>query len=195
MKIFRLKPLFIFFSIATALVARAQLKLPVTDNDFKNNLSKVISGYSNQFLSLKGDTLSSGPQTIEFSSRLDFKQAKENFITEYKSQKPIYSWQAVILNTEDFEEASKKYKWLCNQLTVMKVKLLDGSYSLTGTYNAPDESKQFSAGIFKLTPTISHLAKLKIEARMEFEFPEWKVNLLVYEKEREDNEQGNANDD
>jgi hypothetical protein len=30
---------------------------------------------------------------------------------------------------------------------------------------------------------------------MQFEFPEWKIHLVVYEREREDNEQGDINGD
>jgi hypothetical protein len=33
------------------------------------------------------------------------------------------------------------------------------------------------------------LKKMKVEVSMQFEFPEWKVLVLVYEKEREDTEQ------
>jgi hypothetical protein len=39
------------------------------------------------------------------------------------------------------------------------------------------------------------MPKLKIEASMQFQFPEWRVSLLVYEREREDNEQGDINGD
>lgn len=190
MKIVHPKLLFIFFSIAV-LTTKAQLKFPVTNNDLRINLAKIISDYPNQFASLKGDTITSNPQIIEFASKLDFKEARENSITEYKSQKPFYSWQGVLLTTENFEEASKKYKWICNQLKVMTVKLEGGySFTLSGAYAAPDESKKFSSSIFKLTPNASNMPKLKIETIIQFEFPQWKVGLLVYEKEREDNEQG-----
>jgi len=176
--------------------SHAQLKFPVTNNELRNNLSRVISDFPSQFSALKGDTISSSPQTIEFATRLDFKEAENNSIIEYKSaHNPIYSWQAVLLNTEDFEEASKKYKWLYNQLKVMTVKLEEYSFTLSGEYDAPDESKKFSSSIFKLTPNASNLPKLKIEASMQFEFPEWKVSLLVYEREREDNERGDINGD
>ncbi len=39
------------------------------------------------------------------------------------------------------------------------------------------------------------MPKLKIEASMQFEFPEWKVNLLVYEKEKEDKDRGDIMED
>lgn len=180
-----------------SLQSHAQLKFPVTNNELRNNLSKVISDFPNQFSALKTDTISSGPQTIEFATRLDFKEAENNSIVEYRSaNNPLYSWQALLLNTENFEEASKKYKWLYNQLKVMTVKLEGGySFTLSGDFDAPDESKKFSSSIFKLTPNASNMPKLKIEASMQFEFPEWKVSLLVYEKEREDSERGDINGD
>ena len=182
--------------ILAGLVSYSQLKFPVTNNDLRTNLSKIISDYPNQFGSLKGDTIAIHPQTIEFSSRLDFKEAPQNSIILYKSQKPVYSWQGVLVNTEDFDEASKKYKWLYNQLKVMTVKLESGySFTLSGEYDAPDESKKFSSSIFKLTPNAGNMPKLKIEASMQFEFPEWKVMLVVYEREREDIERGHINGD
>lgn len=182
--------------VIAGLTAKAQLKFPVTNNDLRNNLSKIISDYPNQFASLKGDTITSNPQTIEFASKLNSKEVKENLITQYKSSKPVYSWQGLLLNTENFEEASKKYKWLYNQLQVMTVKLEGGySFTLSGNYDAPDENKKFFSSVFKLTPNASNMPKLKIEASMQYEFPEWKVNLLVYEKEREDNERGAINGD
>lgn len=176
------------------MTAQAQIKFPVTNNDLRNNLEKVISGFPEHFSGLIGDTLADNPQTIEFASRLDFKGAKENSITEYKSRKPIYSWQAVLLDTEEFEDAAKKYKWLCNQLKVMTVKLDGGySFSLSGDYQEADESRKFSTSVFSLMPRATNMPKLKVEASIQFEFPEWKVSLLVYEKEREDNERGDIN--
>ena len=170
-------------------------KLPVTSNDLRNSLSKVITDYVDGFASLKGDTISVSPQSIEFTSKLNFQGGEENTITQYNSKNQIYSWQALVLTTEDFEEASKKYKWLYNQLKVMTVKVQEYSFTMSGNYDAPDESKKFFTSIFKLTPNASNMPKLKIEAAMQFEFPEWKINLRVYEREREDNEQGDIYSD
>jgi hypothetical protein len=170
-------------------------KFPVTNNDLRTTLSKVITDYVDGFASLKGDTISANSQSIEFSTKLSFLGSTDNTITQYKSKSQVYSWQAVLLTTEDFEEASKKYKWMYNQLKVMTVKVQEYSFTLSGDYDAPDESKQFFTSIFKLAPNASNMPKLKIEVGMQFEFPEWKVNLRVYEREREDNEQGDIFND
>ena len=177
------------------LQSHAQVRAPFTNNDLRTNLSKVLSDYVMGFSSLKADTLTLSPQTVEFTTSLDCKGCEENSITQYNSKNKIFSWQAVLLTSEDFEESSKKYKWLSNQLKVMTVKVQNYSFTLSGDYNAPDESKNFCSTIFKLTPNASNMPRLKIEASMQFQFPEWKVRLLVYEREREDNEQGDINGD
>ncbi|MFL5774444.1 MAG: hypothetical protein ACJ75F_14875 [Flavisolibacter sp.] len=187
-----------FYLLIIAMMANfdlnAQVRFPVTKNDLRNNLEKIISDYPYGFGSLKGDTLYENPQTIEFASRLDFKTAEENSITEYKSAHPVYSWSATLLTTEDFNEASTKYSWLNNQLKVMSLTFQGSySYSLTGSPEPASETRKFSSGIFSLMPRARDLPKIKIETSITFEFPEWKVKLMVYEKEREDDERGNPN--
>lgn len=183
--------LFACFLLFFTLEARAQLRAPVTNNDLRNNLEKIINDYPNSFSSLRGDTLEIKAQSIEFTTLLDFRMAPENWITQYSSDKPVYSWQALMLTTEDSEEAIKKYKWLFKQLKAMTINLDGGySFSLDGEYEEPDQSKEFFSCILKLTPNASNMPKLKVEASLIYQFPEWKVSLLVYEKEREDHERG-----
>lgn len=173
--------------IFTGLQSKAQFRIPVTNNDLRSNLSSVITDYPRGFSTLRGDTLSIDAQTVVYNSTLDFKGAEHSTIVEYRALQPVYSWQGLLLSTDDFEEAAKKYKWLINQLKVMTVKVEDYSFTLSGDFNEPDESKQFCSSIFKLTPNASNMPKLKVEASLEFVFPaEWHVRLLVYERERED---------
>jgi hypothetical protein len=185
-----------FALLITAGSVQAQLRVPVTNNDLRTNLSKVVSDFPDGFPTLKGEVVDDNPQTVEYRSLLDFKSAESNSIIRYKSLRPVYSWQASILSTEDFDEAAKKYKWLCGQLKVMTIKMEGGiSFTLSGKYEEPAETKKFFSSIYKLTPNASSMPKLKIEASMQFEFPEWKVNLLVYEKEKEDKDRGDVMED
>ena len=66
----------------------------------------------------------------------------------------------------------------------------DYSYSLAGEYDKPDESKKFSTTVFHLFPNASNLPKVKVELSLQYELLEWKIYLLVYQKEREDEERG-----
>jgi hypothetical protein len=169
----------------------AQLKLPLKNNALKTDLEQVIDDYPKEFATLKGSVQAENPQTVEYNSQLKFSGSESCIITRYTGAKAIYSFQAVMLTTEDFETAVKKYKWLFNQLKGMTVKVnRDYTFSLAGNYESPEESRKFTSSIFHMLPSAVNVPKLKIEVSLQFEFPEWKVNLLVYEKEREDDERG-----
>jgi hypothetical protein len=177
--------------LCLALSAHAQLRVPFTNNDLRNNLQKVITSFFDDLNSIKAAVITSNPQTIEYATSLHFEGAEQNTITQYNASRPIYSWQAVLLSTEDFDEASKKYKWLYNQLKTMTISASNGyTFSLDGDYDPPVESKKFSGSIFQLIPGATSLPKLKIEAGLQYYFPEWKITLTVYQKEREDTERG-----
>jgi hypothetical protein len=111
-------------------------------------------------------------------------------IVKYSTDlKPVYSWQTVLLTTEDYEEAAKKYKAVYSQLKGMNVKYVVDNYTLRGEYEAPDESRGFATSVLTPAHPPAALKKLKVEVSMQFEFPEWKVSVMVYEKEKEDDEQ------
>lgn len=172
--------------------ATAQLKVPGTGNsDVRNALEKVINDYPKAFASLKGEVIANNPQTVEYESLLSFKTAEKNTITQYSGKNPVYSWQAQMFTTEEFETAAKKYKSFYTQLKGMNIRLnRDYDYKLDGEYSKPEESKKFSSTVFRLLPNASYLPKVKVELSLQYEFPEWKIYLMVYQKEREDNERG-----
>lgn len=175
-----------------AVSLKAQLKLPGTGNpDVRNALEKVIGDFPKEFANLKGEVAATNPQTVEYESLLNFKSAERNIIIQYSGKTPVYSWQAHMFTAEEFEVAAKKYKALFSQLKGMNLKLnRDYDYSLAGEYDKPDESKKFSSSVFNLSPNASYLPKVKVELSMQYELMEWKIYLLVYQKEREDSERG-----
>ena len=177
--------------LCSAIAAQSQLvKLPI-NNAFRTDVQKVVEEYPHQFTSIRGEVVNKNPQTVEYASLLIPDGAQESVITKYSSrQKPIYSWQAVMLTTEDYETAVKKYKWLFNQLKGLNVKYVADLYTLRGEYEVPDESRKFTVSTLVLSHPPTPFRKLKVDVSMTFEFPEWKVSMLVYEKEKEDDERG-----
>ncbi len=121
--------------------------------------------------------------------------AEESSIVKYSAnRKAIYSWQAILLTTENFEEAVKKYKWLFYQVKGMNIKYVADQYTLEGKYEEPVETLKFTTSVLSVAFPPSRFQKLKIEVSMHFEFPVWKVGLSIYEKEREDHERGDISE-
>lgn len=155
------------------------------------SLSLVIVDYTNQFKQYIGEPLTSNPQTEEFGSEICVAGAEQCTITRYSSKgKPVYSWQARMPVTDDFAKAKKLYKELFQQAQQTVVNLDGKTFRLTGTYQEPDESLRFHSLI--LTPDIKDrsLKNLKLEILLEADMLEWGVRIILYEKERQDEERG-----
>ncbi len=178
-----------FLSITSA----AQLKLPVI-NGIGSDIKKVLQDFPNQFNNLKGEMLVQNPQSTDYACNFKVNGAEESSVTQYSSKKyAIASWQTVMLTTDDFDEARKIFRSLFNQLNNLSTQMTGGAVlHFKGKYEQPVEEKKFSSVIFSTENKNTSFEKLKIELSMQYELLEWKVRVLVYEKEREDNERGSV---
>ncbi|HVK97115.1 MAG TPA: hypothetical protein VM368_04815 [Flavisolibacter sp.] len=188
-------PILLTFFIFLSLPSSAQLKRSFTNSELSMALEKVIVDMPNRFAQLKGPVIAENPQSTEYATLLKLNSVESNSIVKYSGNLPVYSWMATVLSTESFEDAVKKYKGLFQQLQIMNLKLHnDFYYTLAGNYVPPSDTKKFCSSIFKLKPDLDIIADLKVDVTMQYEFPEWKVNLIVYQGEREDYESGSLID-
>ncbi|MEO8405525.1 MAG: hypothetical protein ABI480_13045 [Chitinophagaceae bacterium] len=181
---------FFTFLILVLNVSSAQLSsLSLRKNDILSGIEQVIRDYPNQFKNIIGELITENPQSADYRCTVKIDNTEESFITKYTAtDKEIYSWQALVLTTENFEEAKRKFKSLFNELNN---RLIDAAY-LKGTYEAPAEEKKFTNVLFSFPTSDENFKKLKVELVMEAALMEWKVRLLIYDRERADNEHGPA---
>jgi len=86
-------------------------------NSLQTDIAKVLSDYPNGFKNISGELVMDNPQTAEFESKISMKEAVKCRVFKYSSNtKDIYSWEAEMLRTDDFEEASKKFRAIYNSL-------------------------------------------------------------------------------
>lgn len=96
-----------------------------------------------------------------------------------------------MLSTENFEKAKLKFRQLFGQLNNLSVRPGGGSsYQLKGVYEVPKEEMKFTSVVFSLSPENEGVKKLKTEVTLQYEMLEWKVRVIVYDREREDYERG-----
>lgn len=172
----------------------AQLKLP-TINGIAADIKKVIQDYPNRFINLMGEVSSENTQSTDYLCNFKVNGAEAAFVTRYSAKKEVCSWEALMLTTESFEKAKQKYKSLFNQLNNLPVVPAPGKISyLKGGYEPPVEEKKFSAILFELAPEAA-AKKLKVEITLQYQAPmEWLVKVLVYDREREDDQRGETID-
>lgn len=190
-----MKP-YLLISIVVTCFFHSVLGQPLSvKNNFQSDLKIVIGDYPNHFKSLAGEKLQDNTQTADFACSVPMKDALECKVTKYSSTtKEIYSWQALMIKTEDFEEASKKFRSLYTSIQNITVNIGGSKYVLKGKYSQPTESMKFTSVIFDAGKENPQLQKLKVELLMEAEMLEWVVKVLVYEKEKEDDERGPSTD-
>ena len=171
--------------------AGAQLKLPGM-NGVGNDVKKVIEDYPNRFINLMGEVIAENAQSTDYQCNFKVNGAEEVIITRYSAKKQVCSWKARMLTTESFEKARQKFKALFNQLNNLSVDMGEGkTFHLKGKYEAPEEKKKFGTVLFSFEPSLEAVKKLKVEVSLQFVEPmEWRVEVLVYDKDREDDERG-----
>jgi hypothetical protein len=167
-------------------VASSQLKLNA-GSSVATDVKKVIEDYPNNFSNLTGDVIIQNPQSTDYRCNFKVTGAEESFITRYAAgKKPIVSWEALMLTTEDFETAKKKFKTLYSQLNNLAV----AGSRLKGTYEAPAEGTDFTTVVFSFDPKEESTKKIRVELIMEAQMMDWKVKILVYDRDRNDDERG-----
>ncbi len=160
-------------------------------NSFRATLTSIVNDYPNQFKNLLGDLLVENPQSTDFSSKLNISGAVSSVITKYSAAGiDVYSWEALILITDDFAAASKKFTSLFGSINNLTATLEGRNVVFKGASLNPIEEKKFSSIRFQLADTNSKYKKLKIELLLEAAMLEWTVRVLIYETEREDDERG-----
>jgi hypothetical protein len=168
----------------------AQIRFPVPTG-IRADLQKVVDEYPAQFAAIRGEVVDRNPQSTEYRSKVKVANAPQCSIIAYSSgSKPVYSWQALVYATEEYDAAAKKYRWLYQQIKGANLFYLKDQYTLRGSYQEADESRGFAVSTLALVSPPTAYQKLRVDVSMQFEFPEWKVQLLVYDKEREDSEAG-----
>lgn len=179
----------VFLILLPAYFLSAQL-LPVK-NPFKADLAKVIGDYHNHFKNLLGEVLEENTQSTDYRSKLILKDAEECTITRYSATgKEIYSWQAVMLKTENFDEAAKKFRTLYTSINNLSVQVNGTHIVFKSDFNKPAEEKKICSIVFEPADKKNGNLKIRIELSLQSGMYDWTLNILVYEKEREDDERG-----
>ena len=92
--------------------ANAQLHVSFKiSNEISPVLSKVIHDYPNYFNNIKGDVLENDPQITNYTCLLNIKDMEPGIITQYgREAEHQFSWSNVLLQTEDYNEAKRKFR-------------------------------------------------------------------------------------
>lgn len=181
----------LFFIILFCHAGQAQI-LPVK-NALQADLARVLEDYPNHFKNMLGELRTGNPQSEQYVSEIKIKDAIECTITKYSAEgKEIWSWEALMLQTDDFNNAEKKFRALYQSIQNLSVNAGSGKTVFKGTYEKPTEEKGFTSIVFKPGQENGTLKKLRVDLSIQNELLEWVVKVTVYDVEREAHEKGES---
>lgn len=166
--------------------SQSPLKLPAI-SPLPGDVKKLVTDYPNRFANAIGDEIAKNPQATDYNCSIKISGAHKSVITLYSSVSGnSVGWEGEMLVTENFEEAKKKYNSLYNQLNGLSI---DG-FQFKGKYDEPVEEKKFAGSVLSPDKTVNGFTRIRLEISLQSELLEWKVKILLYDREREDNERG-----
>ena len=194
LKFHLMKPLTAIFIFTLFVFSLSAQVIPIK-NTFQTDIGKVISDYPNGFKNITGDELVKNPQSTEYECLVTVKDAIKCRLIKYSSNvKEIFSWEAEMLKTDDFEAASKKFRTIYNSLQHLSVDINGSPVIFKGDYIKPSESIKFTTIVLDPGAKTPELKHLKLALIMETEMLDWVIRIQVYDKEREDKERGREKD-
>ncbi|MBC7827485.1 MAG: hypothetical protein H7122_07060 [Chitinophagaceae bacterium] len=163
----------------------------VFTNDVNAALQRVIQDYPNHFANLKGAQVTGNPRTVQYHSIVEVPGSLNCVLTQHSAtNKELYSWKCVMLESEKFVDAKSKFTELYNQIRNTIVKMEgEKPFILNGKYETPTDERKFTTIVFQLLPATGDMQKLKVELTLQQYINDWKVILTVYDDERKNDEQ------
>jgi hypothetical protein len=174
----------LLFSVSTKAQLGFNLKV---SNEISPVLSKVIHDYPNYFNNIKGDILENDPQITNYTCLLNIKDMEPGIITQYgRDAEHQYSWSNVLLQTESFDEAKRKFHLFYADIKKTSAIIRNTLVKLNANYEEPDENKNFCNILFNVEPDVDDIKNLVVDLNMQYEMGEWKIIVSFYKKEDEE---------
>jgi len=194
LKFHLMKPLTATFTFILFVFSLSAQVIPIK-NAFQTDIANVLSDYPNGFKNIIGDEIKQNPQSIEFECLVTVKDAIKCRLIKYSSNvKDIYSWEADMIKTDDFEAASKKFRSLYNSLQHLSVNINGSTAVFKGDYIKPSEAIKFTTIVLDAGDKTPEFKKLKLGLVLETDMLDWVIKIQVYEQEREDKDRGPSKD-
>lgn len=160
---------------------------------FSDSLNKIILDYKTNFKQVQGDLLSTEPEASIYLSKNCLQGSKKCIIKRFKSTEDLSaSWQALMYNCEDEQEAKKMYKKIYNQVKGVKVNGIDKmTTTFIGKMDDMDDNMRFFSSSLRLKTDNVYYKDMIVDIELTNSYVGWEVSINVYRKKLLEVEEGN----
>jgi hypothetical protein len=182
------KAFFSIFFLCNSLISHAQLYKPFHASPaFTDSLTRIVADFSNNFYNIQGKELIPQEGIEVYQSKISLPGALHCVIYRFHSQLDTSaSWQAIMYEGNNYDEAMKIYKNSYLQLTKSKMKWNDGkAASFVGGLEIPDENVRFSNTLLQLNITDFFYRNFYAEIEITSDYNGWEVHVNLHAKKED----------
>jgi hypothetical protein len=157
---------------------------------FNDSLTKVVFDFRNNFKQIQGKELVPQPGMEVYQSQISLPGASHCAIYRFHSQTDTTaSWQAVMYEGDDYEEAVKIYKNTYRLVNKSRIKWIDRSIaSFIGEMETPDENVRFANSLLQLNVSDPRYKNFYAEIEITSGYSGWEVHLNLHAKKDDKDE-------
>jgi hypothetical protein len=185
------KVLLIILCLFNFVMAGAQFyKALVPSPAFNDSLTKVVIDFRNNFKKIQGKELIPQAGMEVFQSKIGLPGALHCTIYRFHSKiDTTASWQAIMYDGEDYEEAKKIYINTFRLVNKSRIRWIDRSIAaFSGEMEKPDGNITFSNSMLQLNVSDPRYKNFFAEIEMTSGYNGWEVHLNLHAKKDDTDE-------
>ena len=151
---------------------------------FDDSLTRIVIDFSNNFRKIQGKELMPQVGMEVYQSQISLPGAAHCAIYRYQSTlDTTASWQAIMYDGNNYEEAVKVYKKTCRLVNKSKIKWTNRSVvSFVGDTEKPNENVSFANTMLQLNVLDPKYKNFYAEIEMASGSNGWEVHLNLHDK-------------
>lgn len=155
---------------------------------FPATINAVLTDFPHNLRNITGELVLAQGEFENYSSMVVLPGAESCIVTRYHSaDDTTASWQAKMITSDNFQEASKAYHDLFKKLQGCYLTLVDGSIIyLRGDWEPAKEEASFTTSTLRLMTGDWRYRDVKVELELVYQLADWAVHINIVTKKRDD---------
>ncbi|HEY4285765.1 MAG TPA: hypothetical protein VGN00_01590 [Puia sp.] len=155
---------------------------------FPAAINAVLKDFPYNLRNITGELVLAQGEFENYASIVELPGAENCIVTRYHSaDDTTASWQAKMLSSDDFDEASKAYHALFRKLQGCYLQLVDGSVVyLKGEWEPVKDGASFTTSTLRLMTGDWRYKDVKVELELVYQLADWAIHINIVTKKRDD---------
>jgi hypothetical protein len=160
----------------------SQFHLAAFNKAVTGSLARIIEEFPNHFNTIRGAVISRDVQSVNYACTINLEGADSSIIIQNgESDDSVFSWQQIVFEGENFDDAKKQFHAYYNKIKGTTVNIDSKKISFEAGYTSPTDTKRFASIIFTANQQTEELKNVVIDLNLQYIISGWQITINVYE--------------